>query len=188
MSGSPKKSGLTNLLLDESLEGARAAGANTDKIILNDLSFKACQECFKCDDAGGCVLSDDMKIVYDKIRDADALIVASPIYFGTITAQLKAMIDRCNAIWVSRRKVTGSGQSEKTKKGAFICVAGEDRKEYFKNARAIVRIFFATLNIFYSKELFVGCVDSLTANSAKKKDAILKSYELGLSLVRSNKN
>lgn len=185
ISGSPKKKGLTNLLLDESLDGARAAGAATDKIILNDLSFKPCQECFLCEDANTCVIQDDMSIIHRKIRDADALIVASPIYFGTITAQLKSMIDRCNSIWVAKRKFKDAGLPEKMKTGAFICVAGEDRKEYFKNAKTIIKILFSTLNTVYSKDIFVGGADKITANSAKKKTALLGSYELGLWLVKS---
>jgi len=185
ISGSPKKGGFTNLLLDESLDGARAGGAHTDKIILNDLSFKPCQECFLCRDAKACVITDDMSIVHKKIRDADAIIIASPIYFGTITAQLKAMIDRCNSLWVAKSKLNIPVSSENIKKGAFICVAGEDRKEYFKNARSIIRILFSTLNVRYLKELFIGGVDRLTENSAKKKDGLLKSYELGLSLAKA---
>ena len=175
ISGSPKKGGFTDLLLDGSLDGARAAGAGTDKIILNDLSFKPCQECFLCEDAGACVVHDDMSVIHKKIKDADALIIASPIYFGTITAQLKTMIDRCNSLWVAKRKLKNAGPSEKVKNGAFICVAGSDGKEYFKSAGSVIRILFSTLNINYSAELFVGGLDELTANSTKKKDAILKS-------------
>jgi len=183
ISGSPKKGGFTDLLLDESLYGARAAGALTDKIILNDLSFKPCQECFRCDQAGACVIPDDMSVIYSKIKEADALIIASPIYFGTITAQLKTMIDRCNSLWVAKRKLKTVVSSRKLKKGAFICVAGEDRKVYFKNARAIIRILYSTLGIIYTNELFVGGLNNEPANSPKRKDALLKSYELGVSLI-----
>jgi multimeric flavodoxin WrbA len=185
ISGSPKREGFTNLLLDESLNGARAAGALTDKILLNDLSFKPCQECFLCEDADICVIPDDMAIVHAKIKEADALIVASPIYFGTITAQLKAMIDRCNSLWVAKRKLENSKRPGKTKKGAFICTAGQEKQEYFNNARTIVKILFSTIGINYSKDIFVGGLDKLTDNSPKKKNALFKSYELGLSLVKS---
>jgi len=185
ISGSPRKKGLTDLLLDESLDGARAAGARTDKIILNDLSLRPCQECWQCIDARSCAQPDEMKTVYQKIYDADALIIASPIYFGTITAQLKIMIDRCNSIWAARRLNKRVKPSGPEKKGGFICVAGKDKKGYFKNAKSIIRILFATVGVNYSRELFVGGVDDISANSRKKKEAILKAYELGLSLTKT---
>ncbi|MDP3791362.1 MAG: flavodoxin family protein [Candidatus Omnitrophota bacterium] len=184
ISGSPKKKGFTNLLLDEALDGARAAGAQTDKIILNDLSFKPCQECWGCKDTGVCVHNDDMKMVYQKIKDADHIIIASPIYFSTITAQLKMMIDRCNSLWMARRKEGGNIPSKTGRNGAFICVAGEDKKEYLKNAKSVLKALFATIGIVYSKELFVGGIDKMTESSPKRKDALLKSYELGASIVQ----
>ena len=81
ISGSPKKGGFTDLLLDGSLDGARAAGAGTDKIILNDLSFKPCQECFLCEDAGACVVHDDMSVIHKKIKDADTRALLSKVKF-----------------------------------------------------------------------------------------------------------
>ena len=102
ISGSPKANGLTGLLLDKTLDGARALGAHTEKIILNDLNFKACQECGGCDETGVCVLDDDMRPIYEKLARADAVVVASPVYFGNITAQLKAMIDRCHSSWMAK--------------------------------------------------------------------------------------
>lgn len=186
ISGSPKKIGFTNLLLDESLDGARQGGAHTDKIILNDISFKPCQECFGCLKTGVCVQPDGMDAVYKKMAIADAIIIASPVYFGTISAQLKSMIDRCNSIWAANR-LKIDRPSNAAKKGAFICVAGMDKRSYFTNARSIIKILFATLGISYSRDLFVGGVDTLTDNSPKKKEAIQKSYDLGLSLVINHK-
>ena len=104
ISGSPKTNGLTGLLLDKALEGAEASGAHTEKIILHDLNFKACQECGGCDETGVCVLDDDMRPIYEKLVKADAVVVASPVYFGSITAQLKAMIDRCHSSWMAKEK------------------------------------------------------------------------------------
>lgn len=184
ISGSPKKGGFTNLLLDEALDGARASGALTEKIILNELDFKPCQECGGCDETGVCVI-DDMRPVYDKLAKADAIIVASPIYFGTITAQLKAMIDRCHSLWVAKYVLKKDLLAKKKRKGIFLCVGGKNVGEYFENAKKIIKIFFITLNIEYSSDLFVGGLNKMTPNSIKRKESLLKSYELGLSLVKS---
>ena len=102
ISGSPNTGGFTGLLLDKALDGAKASGAHTEKIILNDLNFKACQECGGCGETGVCILDDDMRPIYEKLVKADAVVVASPIYFGNITAQLKAMIDRCHSSWMAK--------------------------------------------------------------------------------------
>lgn len=185
ISGSPKKEGFTNLLLDEALGGARAGGAKVEKIILNELDFRPCQECGGCDDTGLCVLDDDMKPVYDKFAKADSIIAASPIYFGTVTAQLKAMIDRCQSLWVAKYVLKNDLPAGKKRKGIFLCVGGKDSEEYFESAKKIIKIFFAILDIKYSGELFVGGLNKMTPNSIKRKKALLKSYELGLSLAKS---
>lgn len=185
ISGSPKEKGFTNLLLDESLEGARASGAQTEKIILNHLRIKPCQECLKCDDEGICSYTDDMKVVFEKIGSADAVIIASPIYFGTITAQLKTMIDRFNSVWIVKRRNKAEKDVKLLKRGAFICVAGADKKEYFKNAKSVIKALFCTIGINYSKELFIGGLDSEKHNPSKKKESLLKAYELGVSLVKT---
>jgi multimeric flavodoxin WrbA len=185
ISSSPRKKGFTSLLLDSALDGARAEGGLTDKVILNDLNFKPCQECGGCDKTGECVLNDDMTALYEKLSAADIFIVASPIYFGTITAQLKMMIDRCQSLWVKKYILKKSIAAGKKRKGVFICAAGKDHKEYFEDAKKVIKIFFTTLDIEYSGELFVGGLNEMTDNSTKKKDALLKSYELGMALIKS---
>ena len=184
ISGSPKKSGFTNLLLDEALDGARAGGARTRKIILNDLVFRPCQECDGCKKTGICVYGDDMKDVYEKLIEADALIVATPVYFGTVTAQLKTMIDRCQSVWVSKYVLNKSTEGKRERKGALICVAGKDNEDYFENVKKIVKIFYATVDTKYSGDLFVGGLNEMTENSPKRKEAILRSYDMGLSLSK----
>ena len=122
--------------------------------------------------------------MHDKIGSADALVLASPIYFGTITAQLKTMIDRCNNLWAADGKPENGAPRKRTRRGAFICIAGEDKKEYFKNASAVIRILFATLDVTYESELFVGGINHIGENSPKRKEALIKSYELGLSIAK----
>jgi multimeric flavodoxin WrbA len=185
ISGSPKKNGLTDLLLDASLAGARSAGASAEKLILNDLRFRPCQSCSGCLSGGGCVQSDDMTRVYRKLSAADALIIASPIYFGTVTAQLKAMIDRCNCVWAAAQCGRSARTPYRRKKGSFICVAADNRKEYFDNARMIIRILFTTIGAKYTNGLFACGSDGIISDPRKKKELFRKAYDIGLSVVRS---
>ena len=184
ISSSPRQKGFTTLLLNESLAGAISAGARTDKLILNDLRISPCQECWQCADNSSCPQSDDMRVVYDKVGKADAIIIASPVYFTTVPAQLKLMIDRFNSVWAPRHRNKRMRRPAMVKTGAFICVAGENKAEYFRNSRSVVKAFFGTAGIRYSKELFVGGTDRLTANSTAIKRALARSYKLGISLVK----
>ena len=97
--GSPRKNSTTATLLEKALEGAASQGAETELIQLNELSIKGCQGCFRCKERGGksygkCVQTDDMTPLYEKIEQADAFFVGSPLYFGTITASAKMFVER----------------------------------------------------------------------------------------------
>ena len=184
ISGSPKIDGLTNLLWDKALEGARASGAHTEKIILNDLNFRPCQECGGCGKTGVCILGDDMKSVYESIAGADAVVVASPIYFASLTAQLKSMIDRCHSLWIAKYIFKNSPLTKKRHKGLFLCVGGKDSDIYFENAKKIIKTFFITLDIEYSSDLFVGGLNAMPADSPKRRAAIEKAFQLGANLVK----
>jgi multimeric flavodoxin WrbA len=179
ISGSPKSDGLTSLLLDRALGGARASGAQTEKIILNELSFKACQECSGCDNTGVCILDDDIRPLYEKLARADAVVVASPIYFGNISAQLKAMIDRSHSTWTAKHILKKCPGENKKRAGVFLCVSGKDSQEYFDSAKKIIKIFFMTNNIEYSSDLFVPGMNIMPANDPKIKTALEKACQLG---------
>src|SRR3989338_614183 len=99
INGSPRIGGNTNLLLDKALEGAKNKGAKIEKVILNKLKIVPCQECEVVRDDGTCKIEDDFQPLYDKIKKADAIILASPIFFGSLSAQTKIMIDRFQCYW-----------------------------------------------------------------------------------------
>ena len=99
INGSPRIGGNTDILLDKVLEGAKAKGAKTEKVILNTLKFSPCQECENIRDDGTCIIEDDMQPLYKKIEEAEAVILASPIFFGSLSAQTKMMIDRFQCLW-----------------------------------------------------------------------------------------
>ena len=185
ISGTPKADGLTGLLLDKALQGAQASGSQTEKIILNDLNFKACQECGGCDLSGVCVLDDEMRPIYEKLASADAVVVASPIYFGNITAQLKAMIDRCHSSWIAKYILKRNIFPNKKRRGIFLSVSGRDTKKYFENAQKIIKIFFITQNIEYSSDLFMSGLNTMSTDDPKREAALKKAYQLGTDLSKS---
>lgn len=101
LSGSPRKGGNSDLLCDEFLRGAKEAGHNVEKIRIATKKIAPCSACYYCRDHGGtCVQKDDMADILQKMIDADVLVLASPVYFYAINAQMKALIDRTVARWL----------------------------------------------------------------------------------------
>lgn len=92
--GSPRVRGNSDLLLNEALAGAKEAGAKVEKIVLGRLQIAGCRDCKKCNKTGICVIRDDMGTIQEKILDAYAVIHATPVYFWSMTAQMKAYLDR----------------------------------------------------------------------------------------------
>ena len=98
LSGSPRKNGNSDILCDEFMRGALEAGHQVEKIRVAEKNIGFCRGCYACK-SGSCVIQDDMAEVLQKMIDADVLVLASPVYFYSIDAQLKALIDRTVARW-----------------------------------------------------------------------------------------
>lgn len=96
--GSPRVGGNTDVLANRALAGAEAAGADVEKIILDQLELNPCRGCDACAVDGECAQADDMIVLHDKIRQADGLVLGTPIYWWGPTTQMKAFLDRWYAI------------------------------------------------------------------------------------------
>ena len=156
------------------------AGAKIEKICLGNLDFKGCIECGGCDNTGVCILKDDMTPIYNKLKSADALVLASPVFFGGVTSQLKAMIDRCESEWIAKYVLKSSIQSRRL--GAFICVSGYDKDIFFEKAKMPVEVFFKTMDINLFGELFFTGVNK-PGDIKNIKGALEKAYKLGAKIA-----
>ena len=98
--GSPRKEGNSATLAHRVAEGAKAAGADVESLYLHEMDIKPCTACDVCreDTARDCNINDDMEELYPKLRQADALVIASPIYWFTVAAQTKLFMDRLYAL------------------------------------------------------------------------------------------
>lgn len=99
VNGSPRKKWNTATLLNKALEGAESVGAETELINLYDLNFQGCTSCFACKLKGGksygkCAMKDELTPVLEKLPDVDVLILGSPIYFGSVTGEMKSFLER----------------------------------------------------------------------------------------------
>ena len=179
--GSPRIKGNTDLLLDEALKGAQSREAEVEKIIVDKLKIAPCREYYGCLKDGNCVIRDDMGGIYPKLLTADVIIVASPIFFYGLTAQLKALIDRCQALW-ARRYILKQDFSDSTRKGAFIAVGATRGKQLFDGSILTVKYFFQAIGVKYVDELLVRGVDK-KAEIKKHPTALSDAFELGKRLI-----
>jgi multimeric flavodoxin WrbA len=178
--GSPRKGGNTDRLLDEALKGARDAGAEVSSVRCCDLKMSGCIECGSCDKTGQCAVPDDMQNVYPQLLGADAIILASPIFFYGITSQAKALMDRCQALWCKRmlEKNRDRRQTYDGGRGYLICVGATRGKQLFDGAQLVAKYFYDALDMGYEGGVFVKKVEA-KGDIQQNAEALNQAYELG---------
>ena len=113
VNGSPRKKWNTTTLLEKALEGAASKGADSELIHLYDLDFKGCTSCFACKLKGGksygkCAMNDGLTPVLEKLAEVDALLLGSPIYFGTVTGEMRSFMERLLFPYLTYTRPPGS--------------------------------------------------------------------------------
>ena len=161
LSGSPRKKGNTETLLHAVLKGVEAAGGEVELLRLYDLRIQPCIGCGGCDKTGKCVLEDDMQELYPKILASQRVILASPIYFYGITAQAKAFVDRCQALWNRKRLQIEKGEwcNDPTRKGFLVAVAATHGEKVFDGAILTAKYAFDAMGMGYGGEFVVKGMD-----------------------------
>ena len=137
INGSPRKKWNTAMLLEKALEGAASNEAETELIHLYDLNFKGCSSCFVCklkdsNSLGKCAMNDGLTPVLEKLADADAFVLGSPIYFGTVTGEMRSFMERLLFQYLAYTKPPSTTFSRKIPT-AFIYtmnISEEMMKEY----------------------------------------------------------
>jgi len=183
--GSPRKEGNTELLLREVIKGIEDSGFNVQIFDLNSMNIQPCQNCGGCDDTGECIVHDDMDEIYEAIRTADRIILASPIFFFALSAQAKIMIDRCQSFWCEKyllKKPIPIGKFGR--KGLLLLVGGMKKETGVQCAESCAIAFFRTINIpEHSTLSFLG-VDK-KGEILKHPTALKDAYNAGKKLVES---
>lgn len=180
--GSPRIKGNTDLLLDEALKGAQSQGAEVEKIIVDNLNISPCREYYGCLRDGNCVIRDDMDSIYPKLLEADGVIVSSPMFFYGLTSQLKALIDRSQALW-ARKYVLKQNLPDAARKGAFIAVGATKGRKLFDGSILTVKYFFQAIGVDYTAELLVRGVDK-KGEIGEHPTALKDAFELGSRLAQ----
>ncbi|MFH1438199.1 MAG: flavodoxin family protein [Pseudomonadota bacterium] len=147
--GSPREGGNSDLLLTEAIKGVEEAGSSVQLIKPAKMSIAPCKNCGGCTATGKCVQDDDMSDVYDVIRSSDRVILSSPIFFLGLPAQLKAMIDRCQAFWCEKYLMKRPIKPRRVgRRGLLFLVGGMRMKSGYECAGTTATAFFRTINVY----------------------------------------
>ena len=168
LSGSPRKGGNSDLLCDEFMRGAEESGNQTEKIRVAEKNIGYCKGCYACKKDGICAVKDDMAEILAKMHSADVIVLASPVYFYSIDAQLKAVIDRTVAQWTKL----------KNKEFYYIMTAAEDSGTVMNCTLECMRGFAACLSGSVEKGVISG-KGVYEKGEIKNTPAFKQAYEMG---------
>lgn len=187
IAGSPRRDGNTDHLLRQVMAGATSQGAETKTVVLSELNISPCRHCNGCLKTGKCVVDDDMQWLHIDLRETDRIVLASPIFFMGVTAQTKAMIDRCQALWVIKYvlKLPVPINPGKERSGVFVSVGGTRLHNLFEPAIATVKSWFTTLDVGYAGKLVFSGTDE-TGSINLHPTALKDAFSIGQKLVAKN--
>ena len=178
LKGSPRGHGNSSVLADRVADGAREAGAEVETFHLQTLDIRPCDACEACHEFkdGGCIIDDDMQKLYPQLLSSDAIVLASPVYWFNVSAQMKLFIDR----WYALETSTGNGLAGK--KFGIVLTYG-DIDPYTSGAINAIHMF---RDIFhYIRADIAGVVYGSATNPGdilKQPEILEKAYQLGLKM------
>jgi len=186
--GSPRKRSNSTALLEQLLAGAK--GAETQVITPWELEIRPCLACDGCIDDGLCVISDDYQRVYEQILSCDALVLATPIYFGAVSAQVKSLVDRCQSFWNQTyilKEPLPPGPSGRQRRGILIATAGQHLDIMFAGAKVTFDFLMRSLQGEVYGELLFGEMDE-PGVVAQNMTAMDRAFAMGQELAKGSTN
>ncbi len=184
--GSPRRKGNTATLLRHAVRGAVEAGADVDEIVLRDFKMSPCLEIYGCKKTGKCVIQDDFHPVCDRILAAKGIILASPIFFYTVSAHTKILMDRCQSLWVKKYWIdqVPFGKQAFARKGLFLSVGATQGRKLFDGPLLTVKYFFDTLDTELWQSVCCRGID-FEGDIEKFPECLLEAYNAGKALAEA---
>ncbi|MDA8441701.1 MAG: flavodoxin family protein [Peptococcaceae bacterium] len=182
---SPRIQGNTSLLLANAMQGAAEAGAKCETIYLRDYKFSPCIACGGCNQAGQCVLKDEMQMIYRQLLDADRIILAAPIFSMGMNALGKGFIDRGQRFWATKyilNQAVAPRPDGPARLGLFLSAAGTDLPGVFDCAIRGVKYYYKMADIKYLKEFCYSKVDA-KGEILNHPNALQDVYQAGQDLI-----
>ena len=173
LSGSPRKGGNSDILCDQFAKGALENGNQVEKIRVSEKKIAPCTGCYFCRNSGGrCALNDDMGDILQKIIDCDVLVLSTPVYFYSMCAQLKAVIDRCVARWTEIAN----------KDLYYIMTAAEEDEDTMDGTLACLHGFAMCIDGYDEKGILYGKGVAEKGDVVNRPELMRIAYEMGLSV------
>ena len=177
--GSPRRNGNSATLAQNVVAGAKSAGADVESFYLHEMNIRPCDGCGACrqDSSRGCVIDDDMQELYPKLRQTDALVIASPIYYFTVSAQTKLFMDR----WYALGKAHDNALNGKQ---IGIILTYGDSDPFNSGAVNALRTFQDAFNYVGAHIVAIVYGSASEAGEIKaNRDLMEKAYEMGQELA-----
>lgn len=182
--GSPRKNGNSAALLKEAVAGARREGADVEEVFLRDHKISPCLEIYNCIKTGECAIRDDFPEILAKLEASKGIMLASPIFFYTVSAHTKTFMDRCQSLWVRKYWIEKQvfGKAPETRKGLFISVGATEGKKLFDGAILTVKYFFDVLNAGLWRTVLCRGVDR-KGEITRKEEYLKEAFQAGRDLA-----
>lgn len=155
LQGSPLKNGSTDYLLARFMDELESQGARAKIIDVPRKDIRPCRGCGFCEKKGFCVINDDdmSREIYGFLREAEIVVMASPVFFYSVTAQVKALIDRSQTLWSRKYRFRLADPLKKTRKGCFLSMGGSSGRQLFDGVSLVAKFFFDAIDADYAGSL-----------------------------------
>ncbi len=184
--GSPRRDGNSATLLKKAVAGARQEGAHVEEVFLRDYKISPCLEIYNCIKTGECAIRDDFPKILTKLESSAGIMLASPIFFYSVSAHTKIFMDRCQSLWVRKYWIDNEvfGEAPETRKGLFISVGATTGKKLFDGAILTVKYFFDVLSAGLWKTVLCRGVDR-KGEIENKEECLQEAFEAGRELAKA---
>jgi multimeric flavodoxin WrbA len=161
LQGSPRKGGNTDFLLTAFLKEIERLGGTTRVIEVDRKRIVPCKEYIVCEKKGYCPIDDDMTHeIYPLLRRADIIVMATPVFFYSTTAQLKALIDRSQTLWARKYRLNLEDPARKQRRGYLLAVGATKGKNLFEGIALTAKYFFDAVGAHYEGSLTYRGIES----------------------------
>ena len=177
VNASPRSNGNCEVLVDQFLKGAKEAGCEVEKINLRNYKLSPCIGCEYCRTHNKeCIYKDDAPMLIESIIDSDVFVLASPVYFGSLSAQMKIFIDR---FFAKEYKIR---DADRTWQSYLLLTSGAPKIEFVQGAVMSYKGFIQVLRKVNDRGIIDGC-GAFNKGDAKSMDIYDHAYEMGKQIV-----
>jgi len=180
LQGSPRKKGNTHFLLNAFMQAAEKAGARTLTLDVTRKNILPCKEYVVCEKKGFCPIEDDVRDeIYPLLRQAEAVVLATPIFFYNMTAQLKAVVDRCQTFWARKYKLKLTDPAAAVRRGFVLSVGATKGKNLFEGLNLTAQYFFDAIAARFAGSLTYRGIEG--PGDLSRRPGVLEDVERSVS-------